>query len=459
MNSIANEPQGGSPKIPDDEVAPPDVQWPPGRAGGIARYIYHNSYSPIQEVAVTATLALLAGVCGRAYRTYTNKDLALYIILVAKSGTGKDAIHEGIPIMIDLAKNPMAYRFVRSQDFVSGEALHKEVLREPGFLNLQGESGRKFKRMSNPKDAPMQTFRTIMTNAYAKRFLEGKSYSNAEDNLPGVEWPALSFLGETTPNTYFECLTPDMMADGFLSRFLVISYHGDRPPPNRERAAFLEDDDIEHWKALVAHAVRYQFPINMPECVVAQPNDDGREKLERFELTCIEALNSTEDESERQVWSRAHIKALKVASLLATADNYLNPQIDIAHAAWAMNLVRSDIAVFKSRKQSGDIGTSDDARESKLLAFMAEYIAKAPPASYKVPAGMQENDIVPRSFLHKRAGSLPAFNNHKLGAKRALEDAIASCIANGYIMEVKQDRLVEQYSFFGKAYRILNLQR
>jgi hypothetical protein len=52
---------------------------------------------------------------------------------------------------------------------------------------------------------------------------------------------------------------------------------------------------------LVAHAVRYQFPINMPECVVAQPNDDGREKLERFELTCIEALNSTEDESERQV--------------------------------------------------------------------------------------------------------------------------------------------------------------
>ena len=165
---------------------------------------------------------------------HTGKDLALYMILVARSGIGKDGIHEGIPKLIELAAVPTARRFVRSQDYVSGEALHKELLQDPGFLNLQGEFGRKLKRMSNPTDTPMQQFRTVMTNAYGKRHLEGKTYSNADKNMIGVEWPALSFLGETTPGTFFECLTPDMMEDGFMSRFLVVSYDGERPLPNKD---------------------------------------------------------------------------------------------------------------------------------------------------------------------------------------------------------------------------------
>jgi hypothetical protein len=54
-------------------------------------------------------------------------------ILVAKSGIGKDSTHDGIPMLLELASVPMAERFVRAQDFVSGEALHKEELREPGW--------------------------------------------------------------------------------------------------------------------------------------------------------------------------------------------------------------------------------------------------------------------------------------------------------------------------------------
>lgn len=408
-------------------------------------------------MAIVATLGLLAGVCGRAYRTYTGKDLALYLILVARSGIGKDSTHDCLPLMLKFAEVPLADRFVRAQDFVSGEALHKELLREPGFLALQGEFGRKLKRMANPTDSPMQTFRTVMTNAFGKQYLEGKSYSNSDNSLLGVDWPALSFLGETTPSTFLECLTPDMMADGFLSRFLTVTYEGDRPPPNRERDAMLDDEDLRFWKALVGHMIVYQYPINMPPSCPALPNDDAREKLERFELDCIDSLNATEDESERQVWSRAHLKALKVASLLAVADNCFNPVVRIEHVAWALTVVREDIALFQSRKRSGDIGTDDNARERKLLAFMKEYLGKPVPASYKVPDAMRQNSIIPRSYLQMRASSLNAFNNHKLGAARALDDTLRSIMASGYIMEVDKLKTIDAYSYFGKAYRILKL--
>jgi hypothetical protein len=437
--------------------AEPTLTWPPGRSGRFTRFIYEQSYSPVREVAVAATLGLLAGVCGRGYRTYTGKDLALYIILIARSGIGKDSTHDCLPMMLKLVPVPFAERFVRSQDFVSGEALHKELLREPGFLALQGEFGRKLKRMANPGDTPMQNLRTVMTNAYGKRHLEGKSYSNAENCMIGVDWPALSFLGETTPSTFLECLTPDMMADGFLSRFLSVTYEGDRPLPNRDRTAELDPEDLTFWNALVGHMVPYQDAISLPEPCVVEPNDDAREKLERYEINCIEALNRTEDESERQVWSRAHLKVLKVASLLAVADNCFSPVVRIEHVAWARVLVEQDIATFQSRKRSGDIGLGDDAREGKVISLLRDYLLHPPKPGYKIPKGMPENSIVPRSYLQMRTATLPAFANHRFGSAKALDETLRSLVDSGWVMEVDKLKVIEDYSYHGKAYRILKL--
>jgi hypothetical protein len=97
---------GAAATSPLAEAARPANGWPPGRARAIAQFIFANSFCPIPEIAMTATIALLAGVCGRAYRTYTGKDLALYIILVAKSGVGKDSIHEVMPRLLEMADRP-----------------------------------------------------------------------------------------------------------------------------------------------------------------------------------------------------------------------------------------------------------------------------------------------------------------------------------------------------------------
>ncbi len=433
------------------------MQWPPGRAGRFARFIFHHSYLPVREIAIATTLGLLAGVCGRGYRTNTGKDLALYLILIARSGVGKDSAHECIPMMLKLANVPMAEFFVRAQDFVSGEALHKELLRTPGFLALQGEFGRKLKRMSKPTDTTMQNLRTVMTNAFGKQYLEGKSYSRAEDSLSGVDCPALSFLGETTPSVFLECLTSDMMADGFLSRFLCMSYNGNRSLPNRHRDAELDKDDLKMWRALVGHMIPYQTPINTPAPCIVRPNKDAQENLDRFEIDCGMEVDATEDEWVRQGWNRAHLKALKVASLLAVADNCFNPTVRIEHVAWALSLVRIDITTFQSRKKSGDIGTNDNTRERKLVALMKEYLIEPVPASYKIPKGMPGNSLVPRSYLQKRTASLPAFDNHRSGSSKALDEALANMIANGYLMEVQKCDLVDAYGFQGKTYRIVRL--
>lgn len=434
------------------------IPWPPGIVGEIARFMCRTSYSPIPEISITAALGLVAGVCGRAYRTYTGKDLALYLILVAKSGLGKDHMHEAIPMMLQMTGLPMADVFCRAQDFVSGEALHKEVLREPGFLYLQGEFGRKLKRMSNAQDTPMQSFRTTMLNAYGKRYMEGKSYSRLEDSMVGVHWPALSFLGETTPATFLECLTEDMMADGFLSRFLVISYVGDRPYPNQDREHELGAETRTLWRDLVDHALKFQFPINTPDAISVKPSQEASRLLDAFEISCIENVNATDQESQRQVWSRAHLKALKLASLLAVADQYLFPLISVEHAEWSINLVKRDVEVFQSRHRNGDVGLGDDARERKLATIIREYIVRTNlPAGYKVPAKMHNDGLVPRAYLQMRTATLPAFSNHRQGAAQALDNVLRTFAANGWLLECKKDSVVQMYSYHGKTYRVLDL--
>ncbi len=435
------------------------LQQPPGFAGVLADCIYAGSYMPIREVSITAALALLAGVCGRGFRTHTGKDLAMYIVLVARSGIGKDGIHDGIPSLIQLAAPiPGIDRLLRQEDFASGPALHKALLMEPGFQNLQGEVGRKFKGMADPGNKPMQELRTVLTKAYGSAYLDGKSYSRIEDCLAGVPFPALSLLGETTPGTFMESLSSDMMEDGFLSRFLTITYDGERPESNPDRTMALPGDLLAYWRGMLSRAVQFISRINCPEpTVVGFRYGEAADKLVRFEAECRAAINGTQDEAIRQMWNRAHLKALKIASILAVADNFAIPKIDLGHAVWGITAVRRDMATFERRKQEGDIGSDDHARLRKLLALIKNFILKGAPESYRIPPAMSQNGIVPRVYLQRCSSSLPLFNNHRMGAANALDSTLRTMCDNGHLMEVKKDAMAEHYNFHGKCYRVLSI--
>src|ERR1700733_5012023 len=68
---------------------------PPGIMGEIAKYVYDQSPRPVKEIALVAAIGLFAGICGRAYNTHTGAGLNLYLTLIAKTATGKEAMSSG----------------------------------------------------------------------------------------------------------------------------------------------------------------------------------------------------------------------------------------------------------------------------------------------------------------------------------------------------------------------------
>lgn len=436
---------------------------PPGFVGEIARFIYQQAPRPVAEVAVVGALGLLAGIAGREWHI-PGSGLNLYVVLVARSAIGKEAMHTGIAKIINAVgeKHPTAGFAVDFDDYVSGPALVKAVAQNPCFVNVAGEIGHKFVAMATDKDASMRSLRKVMTTLYSKSGPDGIAggivYSSAENNAESTQAASFSLIGETTPNTFFESITDAMMRDGFMSRFCVIEYTGERPNKNTAPIQLPPTQMVERIALMLRHVDMLRSARQFQEVGFTDP---ARALLDRFEVECDAAINAAgDDENLRQLWNRAHLKALRVAALLAVGDNYVAPMVAEQHAAWAVTLIRHGVAAFDRRIRAGDVGEGSDGGRERMILKLCDDFARLPPD--KLPPWlkhgfkMQQAGIVPRKWLQQRTQRLSAFENFKLGHTAALNMAIKTAMTNGNLMPVKKEPLSEQFDFQGEAFRVIH---
>ncbi|MBB6193978.1 hypothetical protein FHS51_004243 [Sphingobium wenxiniae] len=455
--------QGGA-YVGDGPIPPAQgaLPMPPGFVGALAQYIYQHAPRPVAEVAIVGALGLMAGVAGRVW--YIPKSgLNLYVVLVARSAIGKEAMHSGVNTLVQAAREfyGEAELVTDPSDFASGQALLKACAHNPCFVNLAGELGHKFALMAENRDASMRSLRKQMTTLYSKSGPDGVaggiSYSSQENNVESTQAVAFSLIGETTPGTFYESITDAMMSDGFMSRFCVIEYLGDRPARNRAHVDRPPEALVRHLATIMQHAGKASA-IDVFQKVEFSPS--AQSLLDLFDEECDAGIVGQDDENLRQLWNRAHLKALRVAALLAVGDQYLNPVVTEEQAAWAIALVRHGVAAFDKRIRQGDIGEgSDGGREQKVLDLCREFLllpSEKLPSWLKHGKAMQDANIVPRRYLQQRTQRLAAFERHKLGHTAALNMAIKTAMTNGNLIEVKKEPLVEQFSFFGQAYRLLS---
>lgn len=437
------------------------LEWPPGFAGYIAQYIYRYSMRPVKEVAIVAALGLLAGICGKAWHI-PQSGLNMYIVLIARSGVGKEGMHAGISSIIHACskENPLFHKFIDFMQYSSAPALMKACAITPSFVNVSGEWGKKLARLGQEdgRDSALQTLRTQMTDLYQKSgpaaIVGGLGYSKTDENIASVSGVSYSMIGESTPGQFYKSLTDSMMEDGFLSRFLIIECEGDRPPENGDR---IEGPDAPMVRALNSMSTQADLMISKGYSMPITWKADAEALMQDFNLQCDAEIRLTLDEGKRQMWNRAALKAKRICGLLAVADNWMAPCVTMEHARWAYMIVMRDIASMKRRLSGGDIGVDDSSRERKLVSVLKDYLAKPISNSYNVPDAMRQNGIVPRSYLHIRVNKTVAFSNHNLGSNRALDETLQMLINNGYLMEVQKTAIVESYNYHGKSYRVLKL--
>lgn len=441
------------------------LSWPPGLLGELAKYVYHSSPRPVKEVSIVAALGLMAGICGKTFIIGNNglsSGLNIYLILVGRSAIGKEAMHSGIANIMSFVRNtiPAGMDFCDFTDYASGPGLSKAVAANPSFVNIASEWGRKLQRLATEDrgDGPMQQLRTVMTSLYQKSgptsIVGGIGYSDKDKNIASVSGVAYSMIGETTPGRFYDSLTENMMEDGFLSRFTIIEFVGDRPPSNPNPQKTLDPLVLDTLLGLISHSISMIQNFQYLEVLSSQK---AKDLLDEFDRECDAQVNRSDEEGWRQMWNRAHLKVCRIAALLAVADNHSYPVTQSIHVIWALEVVRRDIAVMRRRINSGDVGVGDSSREKKLLSLMHTYLLEEPSASYQIPEGMRKDGVIPRKFLQISTQKASSFTSHKNGQVAALDATLKSMVASGYIVEVEKGALQKTYGFQGQCYRIINL--
>ena len=436
------------------------IAWPPGFTGYLAKFIYESSPRPVKEVSIVTAIGILAGICGKAFNI-PQSGLNMYLILVAQSAIGKEAMLSAPAKLFAAVREvvPQSMDFVNYNDFASGQALVKAISEKPCFVNISGEWGKKLKLMADERHVtPMTSLRKDMTNLYQKSghgsIVGGISYSNKENNVSSVGAVSYSMMGDTTPGSLYETMTDSMMEDGFMSRFLTIEYKGSRPRHNHNALDRPDRILVDGIAALCTQALTLMHRNGVQ--MVAR-DDEAGQYLHAFDLECDERINGTNNESYRQMWNRAALKTLRLAALLAVADNYANPVINITHATWALSVVKRDIQNMQKKLTSGDVGQSDFSREMKILQVMKDYLVNGFPNWAKVPEPMRKSYIIPKRVVVSTVSRINTFTTHRLGSTTAVNMTLQSLIDMGDIMEVPKQELFSKFEYHGKCYRLLNM--
>ena len=437
-----------------------DITLLPGLIGELAQYFYATAIRPVPEVALAAAIAITAGVAGRSYNI-SGSGLNQYIVLLAKTGSGKEGALSGIENLISAIRPqiPMADQFIGPAAFASGQALVRVLNERPCFVSVLGEFGLTLQQLSDHRANSAQLMlRKVLLDLYAKSgwngHLRSSVYSDTEKNTKIIRAPNVSILGESTPETFFDGLDVSHIAEGLIPRFSILEYNGDRPTRNRNANVPPSLELAQRFVDLIAVALT---TTNNNTCCSVQVDDSGLALLDEFDAEADAIMNASKQEAEVQLWNRAHLKALKLAALLAVGINPHQPCVTAITAQWAIDFTRRDIQGVAKRFLAGDVGQGDGKQRHDLKRAIELYFRAPPNYVQSDPEIMKLHaaKLIPARYLQQRLAAVASFRTDKNGARVALQRAIGELTDAGLITEVPQHVLVSTFGFRGKAFGIV----
>jgi len=454
---------------------------PPGLMGKIATFIYDAAPRQVPEIALAGAMGFMAGICGRAFNTPTGAGLNLYTLLIAKSGRGKEAIQSGVSRLVQrvsrLTPNtassavPSIAAFIGPSEIRSDMGLLKELAEKPSMVAMIGEFGLKLQAMTAiHANSNLIGLRGMLLDLYGKsgkdNVLGSSAYSDRAKNTQAIVSPAFSLLAETTPSTFYEALTPALIAQGLLPRFLTIEYHGERPPLNEFHTNV--DPTPELCTELGMLASTCHDLMRQGKVINVKFDQDASHMQNTYDKDCTKLINLADNEAIAELWNRAHLKALKLACLVAVGVNPQFPTVTRTIWEWAESIVTYDVSNVVNHFENGQVGRiSDDSEQDKdLIDTVVDYLSKSfDHIKAFVPlkeAEMYHRDhIIPQTYFTLRLQNRGSFKHAKQGYKHAMFNTLRSFVDRGILVEETANKIRDKdtgqpgrYAGHGKVYWI-----
>lgn len=440
---------------------------PPGLLGQVAKFIYDQAYKPIPEIAIVGAIGLLAGIAGRSYNVSSN-GLNVYMLILAGTGRGKEAIASGLNKIIKSVQPimPTIVDFIGPQDMASGQGLLRYMAdhRTKSFVSVMGEFGIKLRTICDPKamGADLMT-QKVMLDMFSK---SGKNqtimptvYSDSDRNTKPIDSPAFSLIGETQPSWFYNSLDDVWIRTGLLPRFTVIEYLGKRPPSNETCNEVIPSQSLIQNVCSLATAVYKLLQSNQTYAVPFSP--EALELSRKLDRECDRRINDNDNDIIAELWSRCHLKVLRLAAIIAVGNNPYSPVIDVEAFEWAEKFIRHGTDKLASKFANGlPTDTPDESHQAQILIqYILRYLASEDHTkwkAYNITELMFKTRAIPYSYLTLSASRNKAFCHDKIGGTNAVKRAVQNLVDNGDLQEIPKGQSIQRFQFGGKLFVVPN---
>lgn len=453
--------------IPNAASSPADGHrpvLPSGLLGEIAQFIYAAAPRPVPEIALAGAIGLMAGIVGRAYNIL-GTGLNQYILVLAKTGRGKESAASGIDKLMNAIKLqvPTSSKFRGPGIINSGSALVKHIHNTSNcFVSVLGEFGITIEKISNPNANPSdKALYANLLDLYNKsghgQTFQPSIYSKKEDSVGMTESPAITILGESTPKLFYDALSEEMIAMGLLPRFLIIEYNGIRVDLN-EGHYLIQPSMllVERFSSLVANVEQL---MHNRKILNIEISSDALKMLRDFEKYSTQKINAEQNDVIAELWNRGHMKALRLSGLVAVGVNMIAPVISVTDAKWAIDLVQHDIKALSSKFEEGLIGVNslEGKQNADSIRMIKDFVTRDWNYIQKYCLGKTDQKLhhdktVPYSYLSKRLSSVAAFRLDRIGATNALKRALQVLIDGDKIREIGKNDMITKYATTQRAF-------
>lgn len=447
--------------------------FPPGLIGDVAQFIYDASPLPVREISLAGAVGFVAGITGRAYNI-SGTGLCVYLLLIAKTGRGKEAIASGIGKLVSAMKGSCGIaNYVGPTHIASPQAISKWLTREPCCYSIIGEFGLKLKEMSSPNaNANVTGLKATLLDLYNKSgktdVLGSMAYSKKDDTTAPVASPALTIIAESSPGRFYENIDEAVILDGLLPRFMVVEYHGKRVEYNEQhKFATPSLNLVQRLAELTAHCQSLSSTGNVLEVPMSIEAKAIFTRFSRYVTDLINTDDTTETTSE--LWNRAHVKAMKLAAIHAVGHNYHSPMISAEQAQYATDQIYEQTSALKARFDNGEVGggsVNAPANETKQTEFMVRVISQWAcnpwekyAKKYKVSEEMWKAKVFPYNSLHMRLLAQICFKNDRRTAGNAIKAVYQTLLDNDDLREMPKLQVQEKFGRSARCFMISNADR
>jgi len=444
-----------------DNTAPTASTFPPGLLGQVAQFILDVSPRPVPQIALAGAIALVSGICGRAYNV-SGTGLNQYVLLMATTGTGKDAIALGISKLMQSVSQsvPAAKDFLGPGELVSSAGLIKWMDKKPAVISVLGEIGIMMQQMASvTANTHLKGLQRTLLQMYSKsgqgNTFDPSAYSDKEKNTGFIHSPSLTIVGETVPHTFYEMLDDSMIASGLLPRFLTFEYTGERGYLVEGRESVQPSFSLTQQLAdLCGMALTLAHNGNVHNVPL---DAESQKTFREFDHWTTDQINLAKNETLKHLWNRAHLKALKLAAVCAVGINPTHPLITINETMWATKIVVDQTEKLIGRFEAGETGSqigNEVSQVNEIIKTIGTTVNSPFErfSKYGDTEEMHRDGVVSYSHISRRVIAMACFRQDRFGATNAIKRAIAGLIDNDELRELPKAQMQAKYGRAAKAY-------